>query len=602
MANRTRVRRTPTPAGATLFFGLLSGVVACSGGFDGDPLPGDGATNQSGAGSTNHSTDGGTGATSGKGGSSSKGSGGTAGSSQGSGGSSGSSSPKAIAGVVPVTRVARLSHPQYRNTVAELFGIDDDPTESFTPDAIVGSSFDTTLSLTVDNRLGPEYRSAAEALAARAASDDAIFARIVTCDTGDAACPDEYLDSFGQKAFRRPLNATEKARFRALFDQGADLVASGDDFRDGVQVTLEAFLQAPQFLYRTELGGQVGSDELIALDSWEMASRLSYFVWNSMPDRELFASAEAGELASESAISDAVERLAADSRATRVGISFHAQAWDFQRFAKITPDSDTYPDAPSDIIARVRSASERFVEEVIDSGGGLEELLTAPYAFADSELAPLYGADVQGGLERIDFDSGERKGFLMQVGYLASHAYSIKTDPIHRGLFIVRNLLCRDIPDPPAGASQTPLPETDEPIETTREEIELLTGQAPTCRGCHTDINPPGFAFENFDAVGSLRTRENGTAVDTTGSFELDGATLEFEDASELVEALAGSEEAQSCYAAGWLSFAYGRDLVADDAPARVEVGVAGRSVRDIMAAVALTKAFRKRAPNEVGP
>jgi hypothetical protein len=366
-------------------------------------------------------------------------------------------------------------------------------------------------------------------------------------------------------------------------------------------VTVEAFLQAPQFLYRTELSEDVGSDALISLNSWEIASRLSYFVYNSMPDEALFAGAAEDALTSTSELSAQVERMAEDARATRVGVSFHAQAWDFQRFAKITPDGDEYPDAPDDMIERVRGASERFVEEVIDQGGGFEELLTAPYAFADSELAPLYGVNVDGGLERIDFDDGERKGFLMQVGYLASHAYSIKTDPIHRGLFVVRNLLCRDIDDPPAGASQTPLPETDEPIETTREEIELLTGQ-PSCRGCHGDINPPGFAFEAFDAVGTQRTRENGTAVDTSGTMILDDQELEFDGPGDLVEALAASAEAQSCYARGWLSYAYGRNLAGDDAPALSEIGVAGRSVREIMAAVALTKAFRKRAPNEVAP
>jgi hypothetical protein len=250
----------------------------------------------------------------------------------------------------------------------------------------------------------------------------------------------------------------------------------------------------------------------------------------------------------------------------------------------------------------VRTASERFIQEVIEDGGGLEEMLTAPYAFADSELAPLYGVDVDGELERVDFDPDERKGFLMQVGYLASHSYSIKTDPIHRGLFVVRNLLCRDIPDPPPGASNTPPPETDEPIETTREEIELLTGQSPECRGCHSEINPPGFAFEGFDAVGTARTRENDVTVETSGIFPLDGAELSFEGPFDLVDALAASEEARTCYAAHWLSYAYGRDLVAEDDPARSEVGVAGRSVREIMGAVALTTAFRKRAPNEVGP
>jgi hypothetical protein len=602
VANRTRVRRTPTPAGATLFFGLLSGVFACSGGFEGDPFPGDGdptagsSTQPADSGGSGGTTNGAAGSSNGKGGSSS------GGKSSGSGGSAGEGTAKAIAGVVPVTRVARLSHPQYRNSAAELFGIEDDPTSSFTPDAIVGSAYDTTLSLSVDNRLGPEYRATAETLAERAVTDTAIFDRIVGCEPAEASCADEFIASFGQKAFRRPLSDTEKDRFRALFDQGVELVGSGDAFRDGVQLAVEAFLQSPQFLYRAELSDQVGSDSLITLNSWEIASRLSYFVWNSMPDDELFALAAGGALASAEQIEAAVGRMAEDAQATRVGVSFHGQAWDFQRFAKITPDEDTYPDAPSDMIARVRSASERFIEDVIESGGGFEDMLTAPYAYADSELAPLYGADVDGALERIDFDAGERKGFLMQVGYLASHAYSIKTDPIHRGLFVVRNLLCRDIPDPPPGASQTPLPETDEPIETTREEIELLTGQAPSCVGCHSEINPPGFAFEGFDAVGSERSREGGVSVDTTGSMILDGAEVAFDGPVELVEALAASADARNCYAGSWLSFAYGRSLVSDDTPALSEVGVPGRSVREIMSAVALTKAFRKRAPNEVAP
>jgi hypothetical protein len=230
VANRTRVRRTPTPAGATLFFGLLSGLFACSGGFEGDPLPDD-ASQSPKAGTSNDSNSSGAsdGNSGGRAGGSSKGGGGSgeAGESTGSGGSSGSGTPKAVAGVIPVTRVARLSHAQYRNTVAELFGIEDDPTATFTPDAIVGSPYDTTLSFAVDNRLGPEYRAAAETLAERAASDSAIFERIVPCEPADAACPDEYLASFGQKAFRRPLSSVEKERFRALFDQGADLVASG---------------------------------------------------------------------------------------------------------------------------------------------------------------------------------------------------------------------------------------------------------------------------------------------------------------------------------------------------------------------------------------
>jgi hypothetical protein len=189
----------------------------------------------------------------------------------------------------------------------------------------------------------------------------------------------------------------------------------------------------------------------------------------------------------------------------------------------------------------------------------------------------------------------------MQVGHLASNAYALKTDPIHRGLFVVRNLLCHHIDDPPAGASQTEPPETDTPPKTTREEIELLTGQT-ACRGCHLEINPPGFAFEAFDAVGQIREDEDGEPLVTSGSMQLDGQTLAFDDAFDVVSALATSTEARNCYSAKWLEFAYGRSLISEDEAAQVSIGLAGSSVREVMRAITATPQFMTRAPNEVGP
>jgi hypothetical protein len=246
-----------------------------------------------------------------------------------------------------------------------------------------------------------------------------------------------------------------------------------------------------------------------------------------------------------------------------------------------------------------RLASERFVQEVIENGGGLAEFLTAPYAFADAGLAALYGVDAPASMTRVDLNPEERKGYLMQVGFLASHAYAIDTDPIHRGLFVQRQLLCRDIPDPPPGASMTPLPETDEPIETTREEVELLTGQAG-CFTCHSEINPPGFALEGFDAVGQLRTTENDVPVDTSGSMTLDDGDLSFSGPIQLVEALAMSQEARACYASKWLEFAYGRALGAGDQAAALELATTALSVHELVARVSATQAFVHRKPNEV--
>lgn len=533
------------------------------------------------------------------------GAGGASGSSSGRGGGGGSTSGTgggSASGVAPITRVARLTHAQYQNTVAELFGITDRVVDAFAPDASNGFSFSTSVDYRVDGRLGGQYRTAAEELAARVVAEQAIYSRVVPCTTTDATCQTSFIARFGERAFRRPLVADETTRFAALFAQGPTLVASGDAFRDGVALVVEAMLQSPQFLYRSELSNTVGSNDLIALDDWEVASRLSYLAWDSMPDTTLFDAARAGALHTPDQVSAAAARILADPRALAKAVSFHEQLWHFDRYSRITADEMEFPNAPDNLVDLVHPATTRFVQDVVQNGGGLTELLTAPYAFADSGLAPLYGQTVSGSnLTRIDFDPSVRKGVLMQVGHLASHAYAIKTDPIHRGLFVLRDVLCRIVPDPPAGASMTPLPPTNEPIETTREEISLLTGQEG-CIGCHVDINAPGFAFENFDAVGQVRTMEGGVAVDTTGTLELATGTLDFRNAVELVEGLAASSEAQSCYVAKWLEFAYGREFASTDQTVRDELASETLGATAIAARITTTPAFLSRVPNEVGP
>jgi hypothetical protein len=543
------------------------------------------------------------GATGGSGGSGTGGTagGGLTGGTGSTGGAGGTGGTLPVGGVTPTTRIARLTHAQYKNSVNELFGTMDDATAEFAPDALNGFRYDTSVDFRVDARLGPQYRTAAETLAQRTVTDSTIYARVVTCAGTDATCRDTFINGFGQRAFRRPLASAETTRFQTLFDQGATLVASGDAFKDGVRLVVEAMLQSPQFLYRTELSATAGGDGLIALDSWEIASRLSFTLWDSMPDEPLFMEARANRLADVPTVRAAAERLVADQRALAKAVSFHAQALGFDRFARIAPDGDTYPNVPTNFIGRVRDASERFVGEVYSTGGGIQEILTAPYAFADSELAPLYGKSAGTDLTKIDFLPTERKGLLMQVGFLASNAYSIKTDPIHRGLFVLRNLLCRSIPDPPAGASMTPPPQTDTPPRTTREEVALLTMQ-PGCGGCHSEINAPGFAFESFDAIGQARTTENSVAVDTTGELGLEDTNLVFQNALELVDGLAQSSETRGCYAASWLEFAHGRRLSTGDDATRATLAASPVGARALQATLTTTPAFLKRVPNEVGP
>ena len=504
-----------------------------------------------------------------------------------------------VAGSNPNTRIVRLSHAQYANTVRDLLGIEETPEVAFAPDALNGFNFDTSNDLRVDARLGPQYRDAAEQLAQQAVQNADVFERVVPCDPSAAGCAGEFIDSFGERVFRRPLTADEAGRFQALFDLGSSLGDTGDPFDDGVQLVVEAMLQTPQFLYRAEVSSGAVVDGRAALDDWEIASRLSYFIFDSMPDDELFQRARVGELHTPEQVGSEVARMLGEGRTASKFASFHEQVWQVGRYAKIAPDAATYPGLPGDLVERLRASSNRFFESVVDDGGGLRELLTAPYAYVDSELAPLYGANVSGdALSRIEFEDGERKGFMMQVGFLASNAYSRKTDPIHRGLFILRDMLCRLIPDPPAGAQMTPPPETDEPIETTREEITLLTGQL-YCPTCHSQINEPGFAFEGFDAVGQVREQENGVDVDTTGSITLDGAEVQFSGAGELVEALAASQEAQDCYTSRWLEFAYGRGLTERDDALRTRLAEEPKSVHEIVQTLTTSTEFLSRDVSE---
>ncbi len=527
---------------------------------------------------------------------------GSAGTSNGAGGSgNGGAGPTSVQSVLTVTRVARLTHTQYDNTVEALLGVTDAPGTSFAPDAADGYAFDNSIDLRVDGRLGPQYRAAAEELAAKVASDATFPARFVGCAAEAAGCAEQLIAELGKRAFRRPLKDAEQSRFAALFARGAELVGSGNPFNDGVRLVVEAMLQSPQFLYRSELGAQVGADGLIPVDSWEMATRLSYFLWSSMPDAELFKAAQAGKLATPADVTAAAQRLLTDPRAQLAIGSFHAQMLRFGRFNKVAPDATKFPNVPADMAVKLEQAATLFVKDVVfDGHGGIAELLNAPFAYADAGLAPLYGKTVTGSdFQKLAFAGGERAGYLMQAGFLASNAYSIHTDPIHRGLFVERDLLCRTIPDPPPGASMTPLPPFSDQIKTTRQQIEALTAPA-TCTGCHKAINAPGFAFEQFDAAGQLRGMENGVPVDVTGVTTIDGQEVAFNGATQLVQALSGSAEVRACYVGKVLEYAYGRSKAASDAGSQAALAQAALPTVSLIAQITNTPAFRFRAPNAV--
>ncbi len=272
---------------------------------------------------------------------------------------------------------------------------------------------------------------------------------------------------------------------------------------------------------------------------------------------------------------------------------------------KLTKDVTNFPTVTPDLAPVLTAELEQFVGAVtFDLGKGFTSLLTAPFTFVNKTTAPLYGVKGSFGdtLQRVDLDPTQRAGLFTRLGFLAVNAYSNQSSPIHRGAFIQRQVLCATIPDPPPNV---PKPPALMATQTTREQVDMHTAP-PECAVCHHAlINPVGFGFENYDAVGQYRSTENGVTIDATGNLAgtaaaaAGGAT--FTDGVSESAALAASIEARSCYAKHWVRYAFGRQETASDscAVAALATGLNDDSykVTDLLVDVTRTKAFMFRAP-----
>ncbi|NUO52026.1 MAG: DUF1592 domain-containing protein [Polyangiaceae bacterium] len=508
----------------------------------------------------------------------------------------------------PRPRLTRLTHQQYDNTVSELLALPGiTPSESFIGDPAFAGFTNNAEGLLVSDRLARDYRRAAEQLAEQI-SPSAVLAPLVPCEvaTGDEACARSFIEAFGRRAFRRPLAPAEVDKYVALYGRGNGKFAAGTPFEQGIRHVVEAFLQSPNFLYRVELSEALDGDMLIPLDAYEVATRLSYLIWNSTPDDELLDAAERGDLLSDAGIEAQARRMLADPRASGPVDDFHAQWLELDRYDNLQKDPGLYPDFDPTVAASMKSETARFIRHVtLELNGGIEELLLSRTAFVDANTAPIYGLEGNFGAEQVqvELDATKRAGLLTQAGFLASHAYTNSSSPIHRGVFVQRRVLCREIPDPP-GNVDTTLPPLSESIKTTRQQVEVHTSPE-ACTGCHSQINVPGYALENFDAIGAWRDTDNGEPVDATGTFPLDGAQASVSGPVDMIQQVAQSDAAGSCYLTQWYRYGFARQETEADV-CTIEVlnerfAEVGYDVKELLVAFTLTKTFRFRIGEEVG-
>lgn len=484
----------------------------------------------------------------------------------------------------------RLTNEEYDNTVRDLLGMSDRPAAGFPPDEAVGGFENNTV--TPISQTGVErYMEAAEALAARAVQHlDALS----PCSSGaqPASCAERFLDTFGRRAYRRPLEPRERAALLALFD--AELARTG--YVHAIELVLTAMLESPSFLYRAEPAD--GATAARALSGYELATRLSYFLWASTPDDALLDAAETGTLETVDGLERAARRLLADPRAKDGVRSFHRQWLDLRVLDTASKSAAQFPAFTPELKAAMVEETLRFSTYAVFQGGDtVATLLTSRRSFVNAGLAKLYGVPAPEGsdFQLVELPTRQRSGLLTQASLLAALSSADETSPILRGKFVRERLLCERIAPPPPGVAAQ-FPPFDPKLS--RRQRFARHSSDESCAFCHHTLDPPGFAFEHYDAMGAWRTVDGAFPVDATGVLTgTDDADGPFDGVVELGARLAASDQVRRCIATQWFRAAVGRVERPEDAPsldaAFLGFRRAGFDVRELLVAIVRSDAFR---------
>jgi hypothetical protein len=419
-------------------------------------------------------------------------------------------------------------------------------------------------------------------------------------NVGEEGCARAIVTQLGRRAFRRPVDTEETAALMAIFN---DRRAAGAEFNDAVRPLIAALLLSPHFLYHWDVTLPPANPLATAapLDAFSLAARLSYGLWASLPDETLASAADSGALMQPGRLEAEARRLLRDPRALPVIQDFHRQ-WLMLDWLE-----ETSKDRAPDFRALVRSMlaeTDRFVADLYTgpgATGSLETLLLSNRTTVDAPLARLYGLPPLTGTPPVSvtLNPAQRAGILTQASFLTAHAAIDTSDPVRRGIVILRRVVCLDVPDEPPNVDIPP-PQPLPANLTTRERYEIH-GRVACARACHDLIDPAGFAFEHYGEIGAFRMLDNGKPVDASGTLKLSNTTtISWRDAPSFVRALAATEEVPACLTRQWFRYLLRRhEDAADESSLREALASAQRhrfDLRELVVALTLTPAFTHRA------
>ncbi|MFT7583358.1 MAG: hypothetical protein ACI9MR_005045 [Myxococcota bacterium] len=510
----------------------------------------------------------------------------------------------------------RLTRTEFNNTVQDLTGTTTRPGDAFPPEEEV-LGFDNNASGRSVSQIHIErYMGAAEMLVAEMLSEQRVV--LIPCDPtaiDPLICAERVIERFGKLAFRRFLTDAERLDYRNWFEDLHE--AKGLPFDEAIGMVLEAVLQSPHFLYRLELGveNDLDGDGAIELTGFEIATRMSYFLWHSMPDDYLLGAAEIGLLDTAEGIRNEAFRLLRDDRAHDTVLHFHRQWLQLDELEGTFKDDDVFPgfDAVKDLLGQ---ETETFILKTIFEGpGDLRTLLTSPGTYTNATLDAFYAGsrdnagatdnkapafEAEKGLRYVEQDATKRAGIFTHGSIMATQAKPNQTSPVLRGKWVREQMLCHPLEPPPPFVDVTPPPL--DPNLSTRDRFKEHSDN-PACSGCHELMEPLGWTFEHYDAVGRWRDTENGgQPIDSSGEilFTQD-ANGPLTDAVDMAYKLAESKQVHECYVYQWFRYAHGRDTAPTGADActlwdlRDAFKSSNADVQTLLLAITQTDSFRYR-------
>jgi hypothetical protein len=499
--------------------------------------------------------------------------------------------------------IRRLNRTEYNNTIRDLVGVKFQPAEDFPADD-VGYGFDNIGDvLTLPPLLMEKYLAAAERIIEDAFRSPELKKKLIGEPPAANAEPGEKKDAgrralteFARRAFRRAVAPDEVKRFVGLLDL-AD--KNGDSYEKGMELALEAVLVSPHFLFRIELDKEPGNPDAIhPVNEFELATRLSYFLWSTMPDDELLLLAESDKLRSDGNLEKQVRRMLKDPKARSLVENFAGQWLQLRNLKSAAPDPGTYPAFDEPLRSAMIKETELFFENVMKEDRSILEFIDSDYTFVNERLAKHYGiADLKGDeFRRVALTGGARGGVLTQASVLTLTSNPTRTSPVKRGKWILENMLGTPPPPPPPD-----VPELKEDKEVVlsgslRQRMEQHRAK-PDCAVCHDKLDPLGFGFENFDGIGGWRTKDASFDIDSSGVLP-DGK--KFKGPAELRAILKGrAGEFRHCLSEKMLTYALGRGLEYYDKCAIEAVTTATEKARDrfsaLIFAVVQSEPFQNR-------